>query len=196
MEKKEQEQIETLSRVSSHHPDEFTEEEKEIEKRLVRKLDFRLMIWAWVFSLSILSCICQKKLNIYIDSLLIGRMAWIVTICQMPLQTAWSKIWIWIQVPITGLSTCSLSATSCKCGSFPWFTFFHMANISLKSPNPGQLHYSSSATWSCLARCGHCLGCDCVLYGLGQGLPFSLRPAYRTRFCRSPLLPWHGLPAW
>lgn len=46
MEKKEQEQIETLSRVSSHHPDEFTEEEKEIEKRLVRKLDFRLMIWA------------------------------------------------------------------------------------------------------------------------------------------------------
>lgn len=43
--------VEAISRASSHHTEyrnnlELTEEEKLVEKRLVRKLDYRLMLWA------------------------------------------------------------------------------------------------------------------------------------------------------
>ncbi|KAG2220874.1 hypothetical protein INT45_004042 [Circinella minor] len=53
MDKHQVDQVDALSRTSSHHAqetpvyDELTPEEKEIEKKLVRKLDWRLMIWAF-----------------------------------------------------------------------------------------------------------------------------------------------------
>ena len=52
MDKQQADHIDALSRTSSHHtqatpvPGELTPEEKETEKKLVRKLDWRLMIWA------------------------------------------------------------------------------------------------------------------------------------------------------
>lgn len=43
--------MEAVSQASSHHTEyrnnlDLTEEEKLVEKRLVRKLDYRLMLWA------------------------------------------------------------------------------------------------------------------------------------------------------